>query len=549
MAYKGYHFRCANQAAFWDALNALMTTVGWTTHVNKFKAYTTLTATGNCATTNTLTIDGKVYTMKSALTPTEGEILLGATAADSLANIKLAINRTDPGTNDGVKYKVAAAHSSVSAETLTATTLFIQALTAGTAGNSIATTETLANMTLTGAVLANGTNNMVYKSKGESGNEPYGYVYLYNDGTGITILCYQMWDETLLPNGTGAYRLAPLSNTSYNDRLLLAANFISTNECFIGGDKDVVLVTNHMLTTNPSVTPYCGLVVCFGHISRRFNVPEYPVVTTNALTAGNNVTISVADTSKIVTGAYIQILGKQASTFEGCDQLRVQSVTNSTDFVVDNLPRNYVAGAFIGNPASVFGVFIHGYSTVQASTTGRFMPCSHWVDAAKAVGANYYTLSPMVGATGVSGRTLKSFLSPYWVSWDVLVGYVTTPFLYPGGIAAIYDALIANNDLSIPTQYTCTSSTNNTLTDLGRAWTPDALIGKFVVLTVGTGNGQARLITGNDATSITVDNNWVLNPDVTTNYKICDVLYRDMYGFAGYQSHYAVKITNTSIPA
>jgi len=278
-------------------------------------------------------------------------------------------------------------------------------------------------------------------------------------------------------------------------------------------------------------------------------MPEYPLVTTNALTAGNNVTISISDTSKIVTGAYIQILGKQVATFEGCDQLRVQSVTNATDFVVDNVPRNYVAGAFIGNPASVFGFNGHGYSAVAGAAYGKFFPCSHWVDAAKVVGANAYTLTAMVGATGVSGRTLKSFLSPYWATWDILVGYITTPFLYPGAIAAIYDALIANNDLSIPTQYTCTSATNNTLTDLGRAWTPDALIGKFVVLTVGTWNGQARMITDNDATSITVDNNWVLNPDATTNYKICDVLYRAMGAWMGISAYAALKVTNTSIPA
>ena len=546
MAYKGYQFRCANQAGFFAALQACMTTIGWTTHVNGFKAYTTLTAAGNCANTNTLTLDGKVYTIKSALTPAEGEILLGGTAADTLTNIQLAINRTNPGTNDGVKYKVAAAHPTMSAENLTATTLIFQALTAGVAGNSLATTKTLANMTLTGTTLANGSANMVYKSKGESGNEPYGYVYIVSDGTGITFYCYQYWDETLIPQGTGAYRLATTSG-SYNERLLQAVNFTSANECFIGGDKDMVNVTPYMNVSTQQQNPYYGWGISFGHISRRFNTPYDPLVTTNPLTSGNNVTISVSDTSKIVTGAYIQIMGKQASTFEGCDQLRVQSVTNGTDFVVDNVPRNYVAGAFIGNPASVFGYAIE--SNYQGASSGRFYPCCFWTDAAKSVSANYYTFSAMIGATGISGRTLKSYLSPYWVTWDILVGYIKTPFLYPGGIAAVFDALIANNDLSIPTQYTCTSATNNTLTDAGRAWTPHALIGKFVVLTVGTGNSQARLITENDATSITVDNNWILNPDATTNYKICDVLYRVAIAYAGYNNYVALKVTNTSIPA
>jgi hypothetical protein len=95
------------------------------------KATGTVTIGANVANNDTLTIDGKTYTFKTTLTPTEGEILIGGTAAATLDNLALAINRTLPGTNDGVKYKIAAAHSTVEATTNTDTVQTILALVAG----------------------------------------------------------------------------------------------------------------------------------------------------------------------------------------------------------------------------------------------------------------------------------------------------------------------------------------------------------------------------------------------------------------------------------
>jgi hypothetical protein len=89
----------------------------------------------NVAATNTVTIDGKVYTYVTALTPTEGQVLRGATADASQLNLIRAINHTGtPGTD----YSVALAHPTVlAAPTVTAGTITITARTPGPAANTI----------------------------------------------------------------------------------------------------------------------------------------------------------------------------------------------------------------------------------------------------------------------------------------------------------------------------------------------------------------------------------------------------------------------------
>jgi len=69
-----------------------------------------------------------------------------------------------------------------------------------------------------------------------------------------------------------------------------------------------------------------------------------------------------------------------------------------------------------------------------------------------------------------------------------------------------------------------TSATNTTLVRTGAGWTVDAFIGKWVKITGGTGRGQTRKITDNDATSLTVAT-WTTNPDTTSTYEIVEPLF------------------------
>lgn len=118
----------------------------------------TLTSDGtNVADADTVTIGSRTYTFKTALStgPTvANEIKIGASAAVTLDNLKAAING-DPGA--GALYSVnTLAHSQVSATTNTDTTQVVEAKTAGTGGNAIASTEVSTHLSWGGATLSGG---------------------------------------------------------------------------------------------------------------------------------------------------------------------------------------------------------------------------------------------------------------------------------------------------------------------------------------------------------------------------------------------------------
>lgn len=103
----------------------------------------------------TVTIGGKVYTFKTALTDTDGFVLIGASIATALANLSAAINL---GAGAGTLYAASTTvHPSVTANG--ASPLVVTAKLTGTAGNAITTTETLANGSWGGATLASGVDS------------------------------------------------------------------------------------------------------------------------------------------------------------------------------------------------------------------------------------------------------------------------------------------------------------------------------------------------------------------------------------------------------
>lgn len=109
---------------------------------------------------DTVTIGATVYTFKTALTTNPAavpyEVLIGASAAAALDNLKSAINATaGAGTTYGTG---TAAHPTVEATTNTDTTQLVVALAAGADGNAIATIETSSHLSWSATSLFGGSS-------------------------------------------------------------------------------------------------------------------------------------------------------------------------------------------------------------------------------------------------------------------------------------------------------------------------------------------------------------------------------------------------------
>lgn len=106
------------------------------------------------ANNDTVTIGARVYTFKTTLTGAANEVMIGASAAAALTNLKAAINAA---AGAGSTYGTGTlAHADVLADTLTSTTLHVTARAAGPTANSEATTETSAHLSWGMVTLAGG---------------------------------------------------------------------------------------------------------------------------------------------------------------------------------------------------------------------------------------------------------------------------------------------------------------------------------------------------------------------------------------------------------
>lgn len=117
----------------------------------------TLTSSGVFSATETVTIDGQVYTFRASLSSggLANEVLIGANQTASHLNLQSAINGLQSGR--GVTYGApTVAHATVWGSVVSGTTTVVRAKRPGPNGNLIATTETCANAAWGAAVLASG---------------------------------------------------------------------------------------------------------------------------------------------------------------------------------------------------------------------------------------------------------------------------------------------------------------------------------------------------------------------------------------------------------
>lgn len=100
-----------------------------------------------------------------------------------------------------------------------------------------------------------------------------------------------------------------------------------------------------------------------------------------------------------------------------------------------------------------------------------------------------------------------------------------------------------DNDYEVLASGTATSATSTTLVNSGKSWTASQWVNSQIRIVSGTGAGQIRTITANDATSVTVAT-WTITPDATSVYQITgndDFIY--------YMGNNAVTLYRYSISA
>jgi hypothetical protein len=116
-----------------------------------------LVFSGNASDGETVTIGARPYRFKTSIVSTNDDILIGATAADTIDNFVAALNRSGgAGTLYSAETQI---NADVRADAASSTTLKVTAKEAGTGGNSLATTDTVTsaawgNSTLTGGAAA-----------------------------------------------------------------------------------------------------------------------------------------------------------------------------------------------------------------------------------------------------------------------------------------------------------------------------------------------------------------------------------------------------------
>jgi hypothetical protein len=283
----------------------------------------TITSSGvNVSNNDTVTVDNVTYTFKTSLTPAANEVLIGASAAASLANLAAAINlQGTSGTTYGASTQTP---KQAYASAVSSTVITITARRGGSTGNAVALAKSAATLTLSASTLAGASGSDSTTSadwsnpysgnggqrtfKGGSGIQHFFHV---DDATPNTTALgkeagwYGTETATGFQTGTGLFPTAAQLSTGLLARKSTTADLTSRSWTVIADDRTCYV----MMQSGDTVGMY--MTMAFGEIYSRLSPgPDaYRSFTQGRTLANNGAILSTTDTSSTITTFGTQLAG------------------------------------------------------------------------------------------------------------------------------------------------------------------------------------------------------------------------------------------------
>jgi hypothetical protein len=346
----------------------------------------------------------------------------------------------------------------------------------------------------------------IYSSNGESGTKIAEciMIHFWASATLIKARSIAYWNTTTKSAIASSYVSNDGSITTNGTGFYL----------FIYGNKDMIYIW-----TKISSIYY---MLFFGHVKSYFNL--LTPLTTSGI-SGSLSTLTVSGTSGFVPGDSYQILGASS---EGRDTVVVSSITNSTQMVISNLPRNYSPGSLIGINPSTFG---HNGGASWQNTCPSNVVGTATGGQTNAVILGYMNISDL----DPDYRTGKYILCPWRIYGEYdnagsqsNIGYYIDEYcLFASNTGLTAEDTFAVTKIDYGTS-TGTDNTSTIIYDTGKSWATNAFANKVLIISFGTGIGQIKKIASNTATTIDLASGWIFEtiPDATSQYIICEEGYR-----------------------
>ncbi len=346
----------------------------------------------------------------------------------------------------------------------------------------------------------------IMKSTAEGASEMPFYVQLMHGVTAnkLTFRAYAWWDSS---THTGTCRLGSSDSEHY-----IGADDDSNFYLWVYGNLDWVSVISKIGTTYEATQ--------FGKVKRFWDVEG---VLQSDVTSGSNVVLTLAsgEADNFIAGKTYQIVGANG---EGRQAVTVDSVDAGANTVtVASLSYGFDADSRIGqtpypwlitllkhnNNAYWLRKSISGTGSDTADNYVDFSVFSRVYSNPDGRGDQKYILFPVVFQE---------------VDYEANFGYIDDIYMRSAGPTSSEDTMsVGEID-----DGTATSASSTTLVDTSKTWTTDSHANKAVIIIAGTGAGQIRKITSNTSDTLTVPA-WLITPDATSQYVICDEAWRYFY--------------------